>query len=257
MNENPRHAWPSPFVWGLIFVLMPFALKGQQPGAAMDSWRTAFSQKLDQQISNLNQPTFRNPVAAASLNPKALGGPIAQAPLESMIDGLLGRQGLPIRLSSVVSVESGFNPAALSPKGALGLWQLMPDTARHYGLAVDAREDERLDPVKATMAAAAYLRDLYARFGDWPLALAAYNAGENRVRQAMNRLKTDDFWTLSREQALPQETLQYVRKVLSFAGGDMKDQRASDRGIRDTRIVFAALSFESAVASDVLSDQDK
>ncbi len=141
-----------------------------------------------------------------------------------MIDILLGQQGLPAGLLSIVRVESGFNPVALSPKGAAGLWQLMPDTARRYGLAVDAREDERLDPPKETVAAAAYLRDLYARFRSWPLVLAAYNAGEERVQQAMDRLGTRDFWTLSSALALPEETRCYVPRVLSAAGNGFEHQ---------------------------------
>jgi membrane-bound lytic murein transglycosylase D len=122
---------------------------------------------------------------------------------------------LPAQLVSVAAVESGFDARALSPKGARGLWQLMPETARRYGLLVDSRRDERLDPVKSTHAAAQYLKDLHAQFADWPLTLAAYNAGEGRVERALERLGARDFWTLSRVAALPDETRRYVPAVLA------------------------------------------
>jgi hypothetical protein len=102
-------------------------------------------------------------------------------------------------LQAVAQVESGGNPQALSPKGARGLMQFMPETARRYGLRVDRQVDERLDPVKSQIAAARYLSDLYARFGDWRLALAAYNAGEGRVERAL--------------KLLPVETQHFVTKV--------------------------------------------
>ena len=104
---------------------------------------------------------------------------------------------------------------ALSPKGALGLWQLMPDTARRYGLVVTASRDERLDVEKSTRAAARYLRDLYQQFGSWPLALAAYNAGEQGGPKAVERAGTRDFVQLSSLRLLPQETRNYVPAVLS------------------------------------------
>jgi hypothetical protein len=138
---------------------------------------------------------------------------------------ILREEGLPASLAAVALVESGGQPAALSPKGARGLWQLMPETARRYGLTVDQDRDERLDIRKSTRAAAQYLRELYTRFGDWPLALAAYNAGEQRVQRALDRAGTNDFLRISRW--LPSETRQYVPAVMNsrwfFTGGRSGD----------------------------------
>jgi membrane-bound lytic murein transglycosylase D len=114
----------------------------------------------------------------------------------------------------VAQVESNWKPFALSPKGAFGLWQFMPATARRYGLRVDALRDDRADMEKATRAAARYLRDLHLRFGDWALALAAYNAGEDAVQKAMERGESNDFGNLSRQKLLPAETRAYVPAVL-------------------------------------------
>jgi hypothetical protein len=132
----------------------------------------------------------------------------------------------------VVEVESGFNPMALSPKGAAGLWQFMPDTARQYGLVVNASQDDRFDVLKSTVAAARYLRQLFDQFGDWPLAFAAYNAGPNRVGQAICRFNTCDFRKLSRNFSLPAETQNYVPKVLAatrigLADPDLELQRST------------------------------
>jgi hypothetical protein len=135
--------------------------------------------------------------------------------LRPALSRILASEGIPQEMASVVMVESGGRSTALSPKGALGLWQLMPDTARRYGLVVTASRDERLDIEKSTGAAAHYLRDLYQQFGSWPLALAAYNAGEQRVQRAVAGAGVTDFIQLSSLRLLPQETRTYVPAVLS------------------------------------------
>jgi soluble lytic murein transglycosylase-like protein len=126
---------------------------------------------------------------------------------------ILREQGVPTDFAAIVLVESGGRPTALSRKGALGLWQLMPETARRYGLTVSPSKDERLDAVKATRSATRYLRDLYSQFGDWQLAFAAYNAGEQTVQKAILRSGSHDFRRLS--AFLPAETQAYVPAIMA------------------------------------------
>jgi membrane-bound lytic murein transglycosylase D len=134
-----------------------------------------------------------------------------------VVEPILRRHGIPADLAAVILVESGGRADALSPKGALGLWQLMPDTARRYGLHVDEIRDDRLDLFSATDAAARYLHDLYAEFGDWKLALAAYNTGEANVGSAILKAHTQDFDQLTSLRMLPLETRNYVPRVLAAA----------------------------------------
>lgn len=135
--------------------------------------------------------------------------------LRPSVNPILRREGVPLEMASVILVESGGRSDAVSPKGALGLWQLMPHTATRYGLRVEPGLDERLDVEKSTRAAARYLNDLYQQFGSWPLALAAYNFGEDRLQRSIERAGTGEFLQLSRRKLLPQETRSYVPAVLS------------------------------------------
>jgi hypothetical protein len=137
--------------------------------------------------------------------------------LRPVLDPILRRHGIPTDLAAVIVVESGGRIDALSPKGARGLWQLMPDTARRYGLRVDEIRDDRLNLFSATDAAARYLHDLYAEFRDWKLALAAFNTGEGNVGSAILKAHTQDFDQLSSLRMLPLETRNYVPRVLAAA----------------------------------------
>ncbi len=133
-------------------------------------------------------------------------------------ENLLRAEGVPASLLWVAAAESGFNVQSESPVGAMGLWQMMPETARSYGLRVDAWVDERKDPEKSTRAAARLLRDLRARFGSWELALAAYNMGYGALLRAIRRYNTNDFDTLaSVEGGLPFETAKYVPRIMALA----------------------------------------
>lgn len=122
-------------------------------------------------------------------------------------------EGLPTQLAWLAEAESTFNPAALSPVGAKGLFQLMPGTARELGLST-MFPDERAHPEKNARAAARYLKQLHARFNDWPLTLAAYNAGPGRVRRTLAEKNARTFAEIA--PALPSETRMYVPKVLAI-----------------------------------------
>ncbi len=135
--------------------------------------------------------------------------------LRPVVEPILRSHGVPPELVAVMLVESGGRALALSPKGARGPWQLMPDTARRYGLRVDQIQDDRIDLFKATDAAAQYLHDLYGQFGDWKLALAAYNTGEINVQSAIQRAGSQDFYQLANLRILPLETRNYVPRVLA------------------------------------------
>ena len=128
---------------------------------------------------------------------------------------ILAEENVPVELLAVAFVESGFNPQALSPKGARGIWQFMPGTAERYGLTVRPTDDHRTHPEHSTRAAARYLRDLYRQFGDWKLALAAYNWGEGNIQRVISRTGIRDFDELARRGLLPLETRNYVPSVLA------------------------------------------
>lgn len=123
------------------------------------------------------------------------------------------QKGLPEELVFTAMIESGFDPVAVSHAGAKGLWQFMAPTARQYGLRVDRWLDERLDPEKATVAAANYLTDLYKTFGSWELVQAAYNAGEMKVLRAIQGTGTRDFWSLVDTRFLGDETKNFVPAI--------------------------------------------
>jgi|HubBroStandDraft_2_1064218.scaffolds.fasta_scaffold27742_2 membrane-bound lytic murein transglycosylase D len=128
------------------------------------------------------------------------------------------KKALPEDLSWIAMVESGYDPSARSPAGALGLWQFMPETGRLYGLTVDRWADQRLNVDAATDAAAELMADLYRRFGTWELAVASYNLGYGGMMSLVRRYNTNDFWALSRlEGSLPWETSLYVPKLIAIA----------------------------------------
>lgn len=140
----------------------------------------------------------------------------------AIIDSALREQNLPVELGFLVWIESAYDLHALSPAGAKGLWQLMPATAREYGLRVDPRKkvDERADPLKSSRAAASYLNLLLRMFGGqrYLLAIASYNTGQNRVQRfqiatTISRSRVADFWHLADQ--LPAETVDYVPKFLA------------------------------------------
>ncbi len=124
---------------------------------------------------------------------------------------VLQREGLPPDLVHLVFVESGFNMNARSVSAAVGPWQFLRSTGKLFGLTVDQWVDERKDPEKATVAAARYLKHLYSIFGDWPLAIASYNAGEGTVLRAIKAQGTTNYWDLK----LPRQTEDYVPQFMA------------------------------------------
>jgi membrane-bound lytic murein transglycosylase D len=133
-----------------------------------------------------------------------------------MISRVFHEEGVPQDLMFLAQAESGFQPLALSRMGARGMWQFMPWDGMHAGLQHNWWVDERQDPEKATRAAARLLKDLYNQFGDWYLAMAAYNSGPGTVQRAVERTGYADFWELYRRNVLPGETRNYVPIILAM-----------------------------------------
>ena len=134
---------------------------------------------------------------------------------EDMIRSTLREEGVPQDLIYLAQAESGFHPLAVSRAGARGMWQFMGSRARGYGLERNWWLDDRQDPEKATRAAARHLKDLYHQFGDWYLAMAAYNSGPGTVQNAVKRTGYADFWELYRRNVLPKETRNYVPIIVA------------------------------------------
>ncbi|HEY3119909.1 MAG TPA: transglycosylase SLT domain-containing protein [Vicinamibacteria bacterium] len=185
---------------------------------------TAEARQTAEEILRENMGDFR-----LELNDEVLSCvDLYQGPLRDWFESALGRgarylprirqvfagAGIPQDLAYVALVESAFKPSALSRASAKGMWQFIPETGRRYGLDQDWWVDERSDPEKATDAAARYLKSLYGIFGDWNLALAAYNAGEGSVGRALGQVSGgNDFWQLARDGYLVRETRNYVPMI--------------------------------------------
>ena len=176
----------------------------------------------------------------------------------SMIQRVLAQEGIPQELIYLAQLESGFSPRVVSWAAAAGMWQFVQFRGREYGLMQTAFTDDRLDPEKATIAAARHLHDLYKMFGDWYLAMAAYNCGPGCVQAAVQRTGYADYWKLRELNALPRETEAYVPVIVAMT---IMAKNAKDYGIEnwtedpaleyDTIEVAAATNLELiAVAAD-------
>jgi membrane-bound lytic murein transglycosylase D len=147
-----------------------------------------------------------------NVSAKLLGRTTMYFPL---IEGILREKGLPQDLKYLAVIESGLNPEAVSKANATGMWQFMKPTARYVGLNINRAVDERRDPIKSTYAAIDYMTMLHKQFGDWTLALAAYNCGPGNVRKAIRRSGgIKDYWAI--QHHLPKETQNYIPKLIAM-----------------------------------------
>jgi membrane-bound lytic murein transglycosylase D len=174
-----------------------------------------------------------------------LGGMQRSGRYKAMIERVLAEEGLPEELIFLAQAESGFQPHAVSNKLCVGIWQFAQFRGREYGLNQTPATDDRMDPEKATRAAARHLHDLYEHFGDWYLAMAAYNCGPGCVDAAVMRTGYADFWELRRRNALPLQTANYVPAILAMV---IMSKNAAEYGIGD-------IDFEPAVTYDSLELQ--
>lgn len=173
----------------------------------------------------------------------------------TLIQRVLDEEGVPQELIFLAQAESGFMPRAVSYKQAAGMWQFLSWRGREYGLTVTPASDDRLDPEKSTRAAARHLRDLFNQFGDWYLAIAAYNCGPGCVDRAVQRTGYADFWQLSRLNVLPKQTQNYVPAIIALT---IIAKNAKDYGLDnidvDPPIIYDTLQLEAATNLMLVAD---
>ena len=131
----------------------------------------------------------------------------------SIMDSVFSQTGIPFELKYLAFIESGLKHNAISWAGAVGPWALMPKAAKQYGLTISKHNDERLNYYKSTYAAAALLNDLYAKYGDWLMVIAAYNCGPGGVQKAIKNSGSRNYWVL--QNFLPKETRMHVKKFIA------------------------------------------
>ena len=229
---------------GLLGFSLVQATKATGIEKHINSLTAIIDTSIRQDSSGLNDVTLNNPkqgftnlfttvvtgdgVNGARLNPMAISfvqnyisrnrkGFLAMKewakPYLDMMDDVLTKHGLPKELKYISVIESGLKYNAISWSGAVGPWALMPAAAKQYGLRVSRHNDERLDYLKSTHAAASLLTDFYAKYGDWLLVIAAYNGGPGNVDKAIRKSGgSKDFWTI--QYNLPNETMNYVKKFI-------------------------------------------
>lgn len=172
-----------------------------------------------------------------------------------LIERIFAEEGVPQELIYLAQAESGFLPRAVSYKSAVGMWQFIAGTGSIYNLDRTRVLDERLDPEKATRAAARYLKDLYARYGDWYLAMAAYNCGAGAVDHAVERTGYSDYWELLKRHALPRETANYVPIIVAMT---IMAKNPSDYGLEsvetDQPVEYDSLSLTASTNLNLVAD---
>lgn len=171
-----------------------------------------------------------------------------------MIQRVLAQEGVPLELIYLAQLESGFQPRVVSWARCAGMWQFAQFRGREYGLMQTPFTDDRLDPEKATVAAARHLRDLYKQFGDWYLAMAAYNCGPGCVAWAVQRTGYADYWKLRELNALPRETEAYVPAIVAMT---IMAKNARDYGIEnyeeDPAIEYDTIEISSATNLELIA----
>src|ERR1700730_8727662 len=208
-NEAPAVPAPIDEVAEMTFPVDP-RLKARAEEAAKKSLHDLPLTVNDEVLSFLN--FFQTPRGRAIVET----GLRRAGRYRGMIARVLSEEGVPQDLIYLAQAESAFQPTALSRAGARGMWQFVAYRGQEYGLRHTWWLDERQDPEKATHAAAQHLRDLYKMFGDWYLAMAAYNCGPGNVQKAIERTGYADFWELYRRNVLPRETKNYVPIILAL-----------------------------------------
>ena len=172
-----------------------------------------------------------------------------------MIQRILDEEGVPQELIHLAQAESGFIPRAVSRAAAGGMWQFLTWRGNQYGLNQTHFTDDRMDPEQATRAAARHLRDLYHAFGDWYLAIAAYNCGPGAVEKAVERTGYADFWELRNRGVLPAETTNYVPIILAMT---IMEKNAAEYGIEgfglDTPLVYDTVETVGPTSLTLVAD---
>jgi membrane-bound lytic murein transglycosylase D len=172
-----------------------------------------------------------------------------------MIQRILDEEGLPQELIHLAQAESGFYARAMSRMAAGGLWQFVKFRGNEYGLHQTPYTDDRMDPEKATRAAARHLHDLYSEFGDWYLALAAYNCGPMVVEKAVERTGYADFWELRNRAVLPAETTNYVPIILAMT---IMEKNAAEYGLggiqKDPPLEYDTVEMTAKTSMALVSD---
>lgn len=172
-----------------------------------------------------------------------------------LIERVFAEEGIPQELLYLAQAESGFLPRAVSNKQAVGMWQFIAATGSTYDLNRTSAYDERLDPEKATRAAAKYLKDLHTHFGDWYLAMAAYNCGAGAVDRAIERTGYADYWELLNRHALPKETANYVPIILAMT---IMAKNPKDYGLEgvdtDPAVEYDSIHLTASTNLNLISD---
>ncbi len=217
-----------------------------------------------QRLLNM-EPVFDIPI---EINPKVLGwidyysnkhkdsftpGLVRSGRYLAMFRQIFQDAGLPQDLVYMAHVESAYKTSAYSRAHAKGVFQFIASTGRRYGLRVDWWVDERSDPEKAAEAAAAYLTDLYAEFGDWYLAMAGYNAGEGKVRRAIRRTGSRDFWKISETSYLRRETRNYVPAIIAATLISKQPEKYGFDFTPDAPIEYESIEVDGAADLKVLA----